>query len=110
MLYFDGRKIDENLQVLGNIYSVAGFMHYANALYLTTVIPLVFTGTGPCYMGLVDSRYDAGRPRPQDVRERVYSLRTWWGRCLFWDTALHSWSGEGCHTTANSTLNSTVCL
>ncbi|WAQ94086.1 PK1L1-like protein, partial [Mya arenaria] len=65
--------------------------------------------TGLYYIGLVDSTFNTGRQRPLEVTHRNYSLKLWWGQCLYWNSHKELWLPDGCFITPSSSLEVTEC-
>jgi len=43
------------------------------------------------------------------VKERNYTMTSWWSDCVYWDTLIHDWSTQGCRVTSDTTLAMTHC-
>ncbi|XP_061185531.1 polycystin-1-like protein 1 [Saccostrea echinata] len=68
-----------------------------------------FNVSGEYYLGFVDAKYNAGRPRPGEVQSRNYTLQIWHTQCLYWQEDETHWSHDGCWTTDKSTYHVTHC-
>ncbi|KAL4222250.1 Polycystic kidney disease [Mactra antiquata] len=65
--------------------------------------------TGEYFIGIVDSTYNSGRLRPGEVTKRNYTLKLWWGQCLYWNVSQEAWLPDGCNISQDSTLEVTKC-
>ncbi|XP_048754124.2 polycystic kidney disease protein 1-like 1 isoform X3 [Ostrea edulis] len=65
--------------------------------------------SGEYYLGFVDAKYNAGRPRPGEVQSRNYTLHIWHTRCLYWEAEQNYWSRDGCWAADESTYEVTHC-
>lgn len=70
---------------------------------------LSFSVSGEYYLGFVDAKYNAGRPRPGEVQHRNYTLTVWQTQCLYWREKENRWSRDGCWATDMSTYALTQC-
>lgn len=70
---------------------------------------LSFSVSGEYYLGFVDAKYNAGRPRPGEVQHRNYILNVWKTQCLYWREKENRWSPDGCWATDMSTYSKTHC-
>ncbi|XP_053373889.1 polycystic kidney disease 1 like 1-like isoform X2 [Mercenaria mercenaria] len=68
-----------------------------------------FNATGMYYIGIVDSTYNSDRLRPGEVTQRNYTLKLWWGQCLYWNGDKEAWLPDGCSISQNSTFEVTKC-
>ncbi|GAB1601011.1 polycystic kidney disease protein 1-like 1 [Argonauta hians] len=64
---------------------------------------------GTYYLSIVDATYNEGRPRRGVATHRNYTLKLWWGQCLFWNKTDSKWSDSGCTDTSESTPKWTQC-
>lgn len=70
---------------------------------------LSFSVSGEYYLGFVDAKYNAGRPRPGEVQHRYYTLNVWQTQCVYWREKENRWSRDGCWATDMSTYAKTHC-
>ena len=65
---------------------------------------LIYLETGMYYIGVVDSTFNAGRLRQGEANHRNYSLKMWWGQCMYWNSLSETWRTDGCYIKPTSSL------
>ena len=72
-------------------------------------VSCVLTDSTTYYVGIVDSDYNAGRPRKGEVQSRDYGLRLWWSQCLYWQDTQQQWATDGCSVQSTSSYHTAHC-
>ncbi|XP_077978738.1 polycystin-1-like protein 1 [Glandiceps talaboti] len=90
--YMFERLFDENVNIM-KVYFPAGY----------------FNNTGTYYLGVMDGEFGEFKYRPDSVTVRDYTIKQWWGECLYWSPSTVSWLSDGCQTMESSTYDSTHC-
>ncbi len=71
--------------------------------------PYTFNESGIYYLALIDADYGDSTYRQEEVNQRNYLIRLWWGDCLYWNTETDSWVNDGCEVMESSTYEQTQC-
>ncbi|XP_038044344.1 polycystic kidney disease protein 1-like 1 isoform X2 [Patiria miniata] len=71
--------------------------------------PNTFNATGTYYIALINAEYGESSYGQDEVSQRQYLIRLWWGECLYWNTENEAWVGDGCSVMHSSTYELTRC-
>ncbi|XP_033639226.1 uncharacterized protein LOC117299811 [Asterias rubens] len=71
--------------------------------------PSSFNESGIYYLALIDADYGDSTYRQDEVNQRNYLIRLWWGECLYWNTEIDSWVNDGCRVMESSNYDQTQC-